>query len=97
MARYQIVIADNFHYMDKDEHVEAGIYESYEAAVAACREIVDDSVLHQHKPGMSADELFKMYSMFGDDPFIVLLDGAPTGERFSAWDYARERCRAICG
>jgi hypothetical protein len=32
--------------------------------------------------------------MFGEDPTI---DAAgPDGKRFSAWDYARQRCRELC-
>jgi hypothetical protein len=36
------------------------------------------------------------YRALGDDPFVVPVDGAAMIE-FSAWDYAEERCRAICG
>ena len=34
---------------------------------------------------------------FGDDLFIVVLDGTDDGATFSAWSYAKERCRVICG
>jgi hypothetical protein len=97
MARYKIVVADNFHYMEEDAQYVAGRYESYDAAVAACRRLVDSSLAAHHEPGMTAAELYDTYTSFGDDPFIVALDDAPMGERFSAWDYAKERCRAICG
>jgi hypothetical protein len=97
MARYKIVVADNFHYMDEAEYRQGGVYDSYEAAVATCREIVDRSLAGRRKPGMSADELYDIYKSFGEDPFIVALDDAPLGEHFSAWTYAKERCRAICG
>ena len=47
------------------------------------------------KPGIDADALFRLYTTFGEDPTI---DAAgPNGERFSAWDYARKRCREMCG
>jgi hypothetical protein len=97
MARYKIVIADNAHYMDGDENAEGGTFATYEAAVAACRELVDRSLAWHHKPGMNADDLYDTYTSFGDDPFIVALGDSPMAERFSAWDYAKERCRAICG
>jgi hypothetical protein len=41
---------------------------------------------------MSSAELFDQYVSFGEDPFIR--GGAPN---FSAWDYARQRCKALCG
>jgi hypothetical protein len=97
MPRYKIVVADNFHYMDESEYTDGGVFESHEEAVAACRELVDRSLASLHEPGMTADELYDTYTSFGDDPFIVALDDSPVGERFSAWDYAKERCRAICG
>jgi hypothetical protein len=97
MPRYKIVVADNFHYMDEDEYADGGVFDSYAAAVEACREIVDRSLAACHEPGMSPDELYNAYVASGDDPFIVALDDAPRGERYSAWNYAKERCPAICG
>ena len=38
--------------------------------------------------GMSAEELFDRYCMFGDDPFVQ-------GHDFSAWDYARDQARRL--
>ncbi len=100
MARYKVLIDDNFHYMDEEARIEHGIFKSSEKAVAACHRIVDESLRHLHEPGMSAAELIAQYALFGDDPFIVTLgDTGATGPpvSFSARDYARERCAAICG
>jgi hypothetical protein len=97
MPRYRVVTADNFHYMEDEANAGSGVFETYDAAVAACREIVDRSLAWHHKPGMTADQLYETYIDFGDDPFVVALGSAPAGERFSAWTYARERCRVICG
>jgi hypothetical protein len=33
--------------------------------------------------------------MFGEDPFIVALDGPEV--QFSAWSYAKEQSCAVCG
>jgi len=97
MARYKVVIADNFHYMDEDDYAEHGTFDSVETAAAACRELVDRSLAGLYKPGMTAAELYDHYTSFGEDPFIVALGDAPIGERFSAWTYAEKRSRAICG
>ncbi|HVS13714.1 MAG TPA: hypothetical protein VMV46_07310 [Thermoanaerobaculia bacterium] len=43
---------------------------------------------------MSAADLLGRYKMFGEDPFVV---PSPEAQRFSAWEYAAERCEAICG
>jgi hypothetical protein len=33
--------------------------------------------------------------MFGEDPFMIPAADADEAVRFSAWDYARARCRAL--
>lgn len=91
---YQVFIDDNFHYQDEDARYKLGDFETFEEAVAVCRKIVDEYLLENYKPGMTAGELSVNYTNFGDDPFII---GEPVPFRFSAWDYARERCRQICG
>jgi hypothetical protein len=98
MPRYKVMVDDNFHYQEDDRR-EHGVYETLEQAIAACRGIVDRSLQeeYQHIPGMSAERLYDRYMSFGDDPFIVVLDGADASARFSAWSYAKERCQAICG
>jgi hypothetical protein len=97
MPRYKVLVDDNFHYQDADERREAGTYESLEEALAACRAIVDRSLAEEHRPGITAEALFDRYRSFGEDPFITVLDGADEAATFSAWDYAKERCRALCG
>ena len=44
------------------------------------------------EPNIAAD-LYYSYTSFGEDPFIR---PSPRGERFSAWEYARQRCDEIC-
>jgi hypothetical protein len=97
MVGYKVIGADNAHYMDAEDHAQHGVFATYEAAAAVCREIVERSLAWHYKPGMGADELYDYYTSFGDDPFIVALGDATLGNRFSAWTYAKERCRAICG
>lgn len=91
---YQVFIDDNFHYMDEDERYKLGDFETFEEALAACRGIVNRSLEEYYKDGMSAGELYQNYTGFGDDPFIVAEIEPPF--RFSAWDYAKQRCREIC-
>jgi hypothetical protein len=97
MREYQVLVDDNYHYMDPDERYTYGIYETPEEALAVCRQIVDQCLREGYEPGMSADALYSHYTSFGDDPFIVVPGGGGEDVKFSAWDYAKERCRVICG
>jgi hypothetical protein len=96
MPRYKVMVDDNFHYMEEEDRREQGVYETLEQAIAVCRGIVDRSLAGEHTPGMSAEDLYNRYVGFGDDPFIVVLDGADESAKFSAWSYAKERCRVMC-
>jgi hypothetical protein len=91
------MVDDNFHYQDSDERREQGTYETAEEALSACRALVDQSLQEEYRSGISAEALYDRYVSFGDDPFIVVLDGADDSAIFSGWSYAKERCRAICG
>jgi hypothetical protein len=97
MPRYRVMVDDNFHYGDADERREHGTYETLEDALAACRGIVDRSLAEEYRAGISAEALYDRYVSFGDDPFIVAFDGVDDKAAFSAWSYAKERCRTICG
>ncbi|HYE96399.1 MAG TPA: hypothetical protein VD962_09330 [Rubricoccaceae bacterium] len=93
MSRYVVFVEENERYMDASARRERGRYETYEEAEAACRRLVDMSLEEHVRPGITADELFERYARWGDDPFIV--GPADDPRRFSAWDYARARCRAL--
>ena len=80
-----------------DERHEHGIFDTAEEAVAECRKLVDRSLIHESRPGISADALYDRYTSFGDDPFITVIDGTDDRVHFSAWSYAKERCSVICG
>jgi hypothetical protein len=97
MSRYRVMVDDNFHYQDSDERREQGIYETLEEALAACRRVADQSLDEEYRPGISAEALYSRYVSFGDDPFIVVIDGADDRATFSAWSYAKDRCHVICG
>ena len=94
MCPYKIMVDDNFHYGEKDERAEHGIFATAEGAVAACRQMVDASLMAEYRDGETAERLFERYTSFGDDPSVVALDGAPKVE-FSAWNYARDRASKL--
>jgi len=91
---YTVRVRENSHYMDESEAYHQGTYPTRDAAEAVCRKIVDEFLAASIKPGMSAEDLFRLYTTFGEDPCVTGPDtGAPS---FSAWDYARRRCREMC-
>jgi len=96
MLRYRVLVDDNYHYMDPGERYEQGTYDNVEDALAACRRLVDLSLREGYQPGMTPEALFGYYKSFGDDPFIVVTGGSEDRAKFSAWNYARERCRSMC-
>jgi hypothetical protein len=89
---YTVLVDDNFHYMDKDERYSLGAFESIDAAITACKQIVDEYLRTALKPGMTAAELLASYVFFGEDPYI---DGTDANTRFSAWNYAKLRCEEL--
>ena len=90
---YVIFVDSHAHYMDEAARYKLGEFEEYETAVATAQKIVDEFLLANHKPGMTAESLFELYSLFGEDPFIVPDDDESS---FSAWAYAKMRCQVLC-
>lgn len=91
-----LCVDDNYHYQDKEHRTGPMGFGDMEEALAGARRIVDDFLAEACQPQMTASELFAHFKMFGADPWIVPPnDDGPTVP-FSAWDYARERCGAIC-
>jgi hypothetical protein len=94
MAPYKVMVDDNFHYMDEEERWELGAFATAGEALAACRKLVDESLIEEYRDGAMAEQLFDRYTSFGDEPFVVALDGAPKVD-FSARTYAEQRAREL--
>jgi hypothetical protein len=91
---YRVLVDDNFHALDPEYRYELGTYPSFEEARAAAQQFIDTYLQETYRPGMSASHLFQLFTLFGEDPFIVAPDLPSVA--FSSWDYARQRCEAIC-
>jgi hypothetical protein len=87
--KYTVYVDDNFHYMDESERYQLGEFPDCAAALAACKQCVDQSLRDSRVEGQ---DTLATYLMFGDDPFIVTED---PDCKFSARDYARERVRTL--
>jgi hypothetical protein len=90
---FEVMVDDNFHYMDKDERWRLGSFATLEEARQACMALVEECLSNYYQTGMEAEELYSQYTMFGDDPFIV---GPGEPGKFSAWIYAKARAFEIC-
>lgn len=93
---FKVLVDDNYHHMDESERYELGEFKTWEAAVAASKQIVDEFLVSSYRPGMTAKELYEGYVGFGEDPFIVSVTTTDDSRRFSAWSYAEERCIQLC-
>jgi hypothetical protein len=95
VSPYRVMIDDNFHYLEDDERSTYGTVATAEQALDICRKLVDQSLMHQYQQGgVTAEALYDRYTDFGDDPFVVALDGAPD-VKFSAWSYAKQRAAEL--
>jgi hypothetical protein len=91
VPHYTVFVNDNFHYMDESERYRLGDFDDCRTATAACRKIVDE-FLTAAAPDRTPTELYKQYTMFGEDPWISTDDPEC---KFSAWTYAKERSREL--
>lgn len=92
--KYVVFVDDNFHYQDESERYKLGEFKTCEEAIKACKKIVDEFIERGYVKGISYKDLYGGYHFFGEDPFIISDDKKC---RFSAWDYAKKRCRELCG
>jgi hypothetical protein len=89
MSKYLVYVDDNFHPGDESERYKLGEFETREAALTACRCKVEEYFERIEKGKYSFKELWEGYTLYGEDPFIIN-DDQP--DRFSAWEYAKQRC-----
>lgn len=90
-----MLVDDNYHYMQEEHRYIAGRFATYQEALEVAKEIVDE-FFKDAKPNASAEELYRSYVMFGEDPWIAAFGAAPAiAPRFSAWTYAAALSRAI--
>jgi hypothetical protein len=93
-GKFSVLVDRPFNQMDESQRYLLGEFDSYDAATAACRRIVDEFFLASFDPAASADELYAAYMAFGEVPTVSPHDA---GEQFSASAYARSRCAEIRG
>lgn len=91
---FTVRIRENSHDMDESEAYGHGTFATYAEGETACRNIVDDYLAGARRPGISAEDLFRSYTMFGEDPAV----DAPPGpaESVSRLGTTRGRSAGRC-
>jgi hypothetical protein len=46
-------------------------------------------------PNLAVEALYDRYTSFGEDPFTKVIGGSDDNAKFSAWNYATQRCHDI--
>lgn len=91
-GKFEVYIEENSHFGDESGRIKVGEFENSADALARCQKIVDDFLKLNYTDEMTAEELYQIYTMFGEDAFIV---GEPSAY-FSAREYAKTRCQELC-
>ena len=90
---WRVETYDNFEVPDDRYCATVGNFDTLEEAIACAQGVIDKSLTHLHKPGMSPTDWHSTYASFGDGIYIV--GEHPSG--FNPYAYAKERIKAITG
>ena len=91
--KFKVYVDENSHYHDKSERYLKGNYHDCSTAVNVCKQIVDDFLEKTYAEGKTESQLWREYTQWGEDPFIVVAEEDSCS--FSAWDYAKEHIKEI--
>lgn len=91
MGDYTVLIHENSN-TEENDYTHGG-FSDCKSAVGACKKIVDEFLSASYKQGMTSKELYGLYTVFGEDAYVVSTDKNCS---FSSWDYAKTRCEALC-
>ena len=95
MASYKVLVYDNNHYGDESECTHYGVFATADEAIAKSKKIIDNDLKAMWTSGTSAADLYELYICWGPDPVVVPLDPSDPKVAFSAWPYAKERCKEL--
>jgi hypothetical protein len=75
MPNYRVLISDNGQFMREDECSDHGVFSNAEAAVTACKKIVDDDLKAMWKPGSTAAHLYTLFIAYRRDKELGIQQG----------------------
>ena len=85
---YKVWIDDNFQFMDEDERVFHGEFDTPTQAIVACQKILGANIESITENETDPDKAYESYVCFGDDPWIE-------GVEFSASEYAKIKIKEV--
>ena len=85
---YKVWIDDNFHFMNEDERIFHGEFDTPTQAIVACQKIVDANIKSITEQETDPDKAYESYVCFGDGPWIE-------GVEFSAFEYAEIKIKEV--
>ncbi len=88
----KLLVQDFSDYGARDAAREVGRFLTRAEARAAAQSRVDACLAEFLVTGISAEDLVRQWSLFGEDVFLLPDEGAPP---FSAMDYAKARSRKM--
>lgn len=88
----KLLVQDFSDYGEPDAVREVGSFSTRDEALAAAQARVDACLEEFFTTGISAENLVRQWSLFGEDVFLSPDEGAPP---FSAMSYAKVRSRTI--
>jgi len=88
--RFEVVMLDNFHFMDEGEDYVAKRFDTYDEAVSYSKGIIDSEFLNMVKPDDTAETLLRKWSGFSETPFVRGPKPA-TADDFRATEYVKSR------
>lgn len=88
----KLLVQDFSDYGESNASREVGSFATYAEALAAAQARVEACLEEFYVAGISADDLFQRWSLFGEDVFLIPDEGTPA---FSALEYAKECSRAM--
>ena len=69
MAKFELYVRDNYYGPAGEDEAEK-VFDDYEEAVAAAKRIIDGSLEGADFKGLTADQLFKGWCCYGENPCI---------------------------
>jgi hypothetical protein len=94
VTTYKVVVQDNFHWWDETERYEFGTFTTWDEAVDACKNKIEQELEKFFEPGMDANQLYDHYIQMADEPFILASAADAYGD-FSESEYAMRHCEKL--
>lgn len=85
----EIMVIDNFNVPDSGA-TSFMRFDNVREAIEWAKWVTNDFLKSAYKPGMTAEELWKSFAMFGESCSVI------GGNSFHGRDYAKARCEEIC-